>query len=124
MALTCTIKIDQLQPENETVFKRLEKIAFNGIKEGRLIFGSSEVDGLEDCGLLHQLPDVKSRPLRDPSKAQFCFLDLTFEEFLAAKHITDTMNKEELREFVSDHINKDAWQVVLQFVAGLLVPGA
>lgn len=91
LALTCTIKIDQLQPENETVFKRLEKVAFNEIKEGGLIFGSSEVDGLEDCGLLHQLPDVKSRPLRDPPKAEFCFLHLTFQEFLAAKHITVTM---------------------------------
>lgn len=32
------------------------------------------------------------------------------------------MNKEELREFVSDHINKGAWQVVLQFVAESLEP--
>ena len=32
------------------------------------------------------------------------------------------MNKEELREFVTEHINKGAWQVVLQFVAELLEP--
>ena len=112
----------QLHPENEMVFKRLGKIAFNGIKQGRLIFESNEVDGLEDCGLLHRLPDAKPRLLSEQPKAQYCFLHLTMQEFFAAKHVTDTMTKEELRRFVADHINKGAWQVVIQFVAGLLEP--
>ena len=112
----------QLHPENEMVFKRLGKIAFNGIKQGRLIFESNEVDGLEDCGLLHRLPDAKPRSLSEQPKAQYCFLHLTVQEFFAAKHVTDTMTKEELRRFVADHINKGAWQVVIQFVAGLLEP--
>ena len=42
------------------------------------------------------------------------------QEFLAAKHITDTMKGEELRRFVADHIDKGEWQLVLQFVGGLL----
>ena len=112
----------QLHPENKMVFKRLGKIAFNGIKQGRLIFESSEVDGLEDCGLLHRLPDAKPRSLSEQPKAQYCFLHLTMQEFFAAKHVTDTMTKEELRRFVADHINEGAWQVVIQFVAGLLEP--
>ena len=112
----------QLHPENEMVFKRLGKIAFNGIKQGRLIFESNEVDGLEDCGLLHRLPDAKPRSLSEQPKAQYCFLHLTVQEFFAAKHVTDTMTKEELRRFVAVHINKGAWQVVIQFVAGLLEP--
>ena len=112
----------QLHPENEMVFKRLGKIAFKGIKQGRLIFESSEVDGLEDCGLLHRLPDAKPRSLSQQPKAQYCFLHLTMQEFFAAKHLTDTMTKEKLRRFVADHINKGAWQVVIQFVAGLLEP--
>ena len=112
----------QLQPENEMVFKRLGKISFNGIKQGRLIFESKEVDGLEDCGLLHRLPDAKSRSLSEKPKAQYCFLHLTVQEFFAAKHLTDTMTEEELRRFVADHINEGAWQVVIQFVAGLLEP--
>ena len=110
----------QLHPENEMVFKRLGKIAFNGIKQGRLIIESSEVDGLEDCGLLHRLPDAKPRSLSEEPKAQYCFLHLTMQEFFAAKHVTDTMTKEELRRFVAVHINEGAWQVVIQFVAGLL----
>ena len=112
----------QLHPENEMVFKRLGKIAFNGIKQGRLIFESNEVDGLEDCGLLHRLPDAKPRSLSEQPKAQYCFLHLTVQEFFAAKHVTDTMTKEELRRFVAVHINEGAWQVVTQFVAGLLEP--
>ena len=112
----------QLQPENEMVFRRLGKISFNGIKQERLIFESNEVDGLEDCGLLHRLPDAKSRSLSEKPKAQYCFLHLTVQEFFAAKHLTDTMTEEELRRFVADHINEGAWQVVMQFVAGLLEP--
>ena len=103
-------------------FKRLGEIAFIGIKEGRLIFEPNEVEGLEDCGLLHRLPDLcasADSPFEKP-KAQFCFMHLTIQEFLAAKHVADTMSGEELREFVHYRITQGAWHVVLQFVAGLL----
>ena len=110
-------------PERVKVdFKRLGEIAFIGIKEGRLIFESKEVRGLEDCGLLHRLPDLcalADSPFEKP-KAQFCFMHLTIQEFLAAKHVVDNMSEEELREFVHYRITQGAWHVVLQFVAGLL----
>ena len=107
----------------QEVFKRLGEIAFNAIKQGRLIFGSREVDGLEDCGLLHRLPDRTGPTPLKPTEAQFCFTHLTVQEFLAAKHVIDTVrNEQELRQFVTDHINKGAWQMVLQFVAGLPEP--
>ena len=104
----------------QKVFNRLANIAFVGIKEGRLLFTSREVEGIEDCGLLHRLPDVAGPTPLDPSEAQFCFMHLTVQEFLAAKHVTDNTKKDQLREFVADHINQGAWQVVMQFVAGLL----
>ena len=109
---------DNFPPEMEKKFKLLGKVAFNGIKERRLIFGKSEVQGLENSSLFHQMPDRQIGPFE--YEAQFCFMHLTMQEFLAAKHITDTMNEEELRRFVSDNIKKGEWQVVLQFVAGLL----
>ena len=113
----------ELPSQVQDVFKSLGKIAFNGIKQGRLIFGSREVNGLEDCGLLHRLPDRAGPTLLEPREAQFCFTHLTIQEFLAAKHVIDTMrNEQELRRFVADHINEGAWQVVLEFVAGLLEP--
>ncbi|XP_067022322.1 NACHT, LRR and PYD domains-containing protein 9-like [Acropora muricata] len=105
----------------QKLFYRLGEIAFKGIKEGRLLFESSEVSGLEECGLLHKLPDVQSkRSLNEPPKSQFCFTHLTVQEFFAAKHLVDTKTKRKIERFVRKHINDGTWQVVLQFVAGLL----
>ncbi|XP_068692429.1 NLR family CARD domain-containing protein 3-like [Montipora foliosa] len=118
-------RFDELQPENDKVFKKLGKIAFSGIKSGKLVFESHEVSGLEDCGLLHRLPDMKSRqPLSQPPRAQYCFIHLTVQEFFAAKHLTDTFSRDKLQRFVTRHIRCGAWKVVMQFVAGLLEPNA
>ncbi|XP_015756903.1 PREDICTED: protein NLRC5-like [Acropora digitifera] len=107
--------------EVQKLFYRLGEIAFKGIKEARLLFESSEVSGLEECGVLHKLPCVQSnRSLNEPPKSQFCFTHLTVQEFFAAKHLVDTKTDEGIEEFVSKYINDGTWQVVLQFVAGLL----
>ena len=102
------------------ILNSLGEIAFKGIKEGRLLFESSEVSGLEDCGLLHKLPDLNPKALGDPPNSQFCFTHLTVQEFFAAKHVVDTKTNEEIKEFVCNHIDDGKWQVVLQFLAGLL----
>ncbi|XP_068726220.1 nucleotide-binding oligomerization domain-containing protein 1-like [Montipora capricornis] len=115
------LPFNKLPNDHKEIFKRLGEIAFEGIKQGRLLFESSEVIGLEDCGLLHRLPDVKSR-FNEPPKAQYCFTHLTVQELFAAKHLAESLNKRELENFVSEHINDGAWQMVLQFVAGLLEP--
>ena len=105
----------------QELLNRLGEIAFKGIKEGTLLFESREVKGLEDCGLLHKLPDVQSQQaLNDPPKSQFCFTHLTVQEFFAAKYLVDTESSEKTGEFVHNHINDGRWQVVLHFVAGLL----
>ena len=104
----------------QELLNRLGEIAFKGIEEGTLLFESREVKGLEDCGLLHKLPDVQSeQALNDPPKSQFCFTHLTVQEFFAAKYLA-TESSEKIIEFVRNHINDGTWQVVLQFVAGLL----
>ena len=112
-------KFKELSSDVQDVFARLGKIAFDGIKEGRLIFESHEVKDLESNGLFHRLPDNRDRPLAEP-RPQYCFLHLTIQEFLAAKYLVDTYSSEDLQKFVSDHIQDGAWKVVMQFVAGLL----
>ena len=103
-------------------FKPLAKIAFDGIRERKLIFSSNEVSkDVVESALFHRLPDLKTAPFKH--EAQFCFIHLTMQEFLAAKHIVDTMKEAELRRFVADHINEGEWQMVMQFVAGLLGDG-
>ncbi|XP_044177598.1 NACHT, LRR and PYD domains-containing protein 14-like [Acropora millepora] len=104
----------------QKILNSLGEIAFKGIEEGRLLFESSEVSGLEDCGLLHKLPDLKPKALGDPPKSQFCFTHLTVQEFFAAKHLVDTKTDEGIERFVCNHINDGTWQVVVQFAAGLL----
>ena len=109
----------ELSSPVQEVFKRLGKIAFNGIKKGRLIFESHEVKDLESNGLFHRLPDARERPLGE-RREQYCFLHLTIQEFLAAKYLVDTYSSKDLQKFVSDHIQHGGWTVVMQFVAGLL----
>ncbi|XP_068716132.1 nucleotide-binding oligomerization domain-containing protein 1-like [Montipora foliosa] len=115
------LPFNKLPNDHKEIFKRLGEIAFEGVKQGRLLFESSEVSGLEDCGLLHRLPDAKSR-FNEPPKAQYCFTHLTLQEFFAAKNVVESLNKRELENFVSEHIKDGAWQMVLQFMAGLLEP--
>ncbi|XP_067023196.1 NACHT, LRR and PYD domains-containing protein 14-like isoform X1 [Acropora muricata] len=111
---------DKLPEELQKISNSLGEIAFKAIEEERLLFESNEVSGLEDCGLLHKLPDQKRRALDDPSKSQFCFTHLTVQEFFAAKHLVDSKTDEEIERFVCEHIYGGTWQVVLQFTAGLL----
>ena len=113
------INSKDLPPEVEKKIKPLAKLAFDGLTQKRLIFGQKEVpEDLVNCALFHRLPD--SRHGAFTYEAQYCFIHLTMQEFLAAKHITETMKEEELRTFVAGHIENGEWQLVLQFVAGLL----
>ena len=111
------INSERLPPEVEERIKPLAKLAFDGLTQK--IFGQKEVPkDLVNCALFHRLPD--SRHGVFTYEAQYCFIHLTMQEFLAAKHITETMKGEELRAFIADHIENGEWQLVLQFVAGLL----
>ena len=112
----------ELPTECKGEFQKLGKIAFTGIEQERLLFTSEEVQGLKDCGLFHRLPDLPSQDGLSEDKAQYCFIHLTVQEFLAAKHVVDTMTEAQaLEQFISGHISEGTWQLVVQFVAGLLV---
>ncbi|XP_058958840.2 NACHT, LRR and PYD domains-containing protein 3-like [Pocillopora verrucosa] len=108
---------DQLPPEVEKKFEKLEKMAFEGIKGGKLVFGGNEVRGMEESALFHRLLDRETAPLK--RERQFCFIHLTMQEFFAARHLAN-MDETELRNFVSTNIADGKWQLVFQFLAGLM----
>ena len=100
----------------ECVLKNLEKVAFNGMESGQLVFNKQLFDAeMEQSGLLNSL----ANPIF-PLQAQFCFIHLTIQEFLAARYVTETLAPKEIEEFVCTHFESAKWHLVLQFIAGLL----
>ena len=96
--------------------KKLQQLAFLGMEKGQLIFDQELLDEqmVKSC-LLNSLSDITF-----PIQAQFCFIHLTIQEFLAARHVTSTHDASEIKEFISDHVASSKWHLVLQFTAGLL----
>ena len=101
----------------EVTLKKAGTLAKKGIEQGRLVFDSHEVQGIEKCGLFNRMPNRKVSSSK--FKSQYCFLHLTFQEFLAAREIAK-MDPGELKSFVSRNASDPKWHLVLQFVAGLL----
>ena len=109
---------DNLPLAVEEKFKKLGRVAFEGIKEGKLILGGNEVQGMGDSALFHRLPDRKTDTCN--LEPQFCFIHLTIQEFFAARHLASDLDETELRNFVSENIKNGKWQLVFQFLAGLM----
>ncbi len=96
--------------------KKLQLLAYNGIEHRRLVFSSELFDEqMQRSGLLNRL----SNPIY-PIQTQFCFIHLTIQEFLAARHVIEMFAPEEITEFITTHIESGKWHLVLQFIAGLL----
>ena len=82
----------------------------------RLVFSGELFDEqMQRSGLLNRL----SNPIY-PIQTQFCFIHLTIQEFLAARHVIESFAPEEITEFITTHIESGKWHLVLQFIAGLL----
>jgi Leucine-rich repeat (LRR) protein len=98
------------------VLKKLQRLAFLGMESGQLVFNQTLFDEeMKKSGLLNSL----SNPIF-PLRTQFCFIHLTIQEFLAARHVTETLAPVEIKKFISDHVKSGKWHLVLQFIAGLL----
>ncbi|XP_028400901.1 ribonuclease inhibitor-like [Dendronephthya gigantea] len=102
--------------QSKEVLKQLQQLAYNGMKNDELIFNGELVDEkMKASGLLNSLPN----PIFQ-IQTQACFIHLTIQEFLAAKHIVETKTPEELKEFITSHFKHGRWHLVLQFLAGVL----
>ena len=107
-------KFDRHSSEEAT--KKLQYLAFKGIEAMQLIFDNALFDEeMKQSGLLNSLSNPYSQV-----QTQFCFIHLTIQEFLAAKHVIESFHPVEIKEFISSHINSGKWHLVLQFIAGLL----
>ena len=98
--------------------KKLQLLAYDKIvaEPRQLIFDDELVDEeMKNSGLLNSLSNPYSQV-----QTQFCFIHLTIQEFLAAKHVTETFTQEEIKEFITSHAKGGKWHLVLQFIAGLL----
>ena len=101
---------------SDEAIKNLQLLAYNGIVRGQMVFGDELFDEqMKRSGLLNSLSNPYSQ-----AQTQFFFIHLTIQEFLAAKHVTETFTQEEIKEFIISHIESGKWHLVLQFIAGLL----
>ena len=109
-------RINDGDPIKKETLGKLQDMAFHGIENDQLVFDEESFDEqIRNSGLVNSL----SNPIF-PIKTQFCFIHLTMQEFLAAKHATETFAPAELKKFISDHVRSGKWHLVLQFIAGLL----
>ena len=94
----------------------LQEVALRGMENGQLVFNEQYFhEGMKRSGLINCL----SNPI-SPIQTQFCFIHSTIQEFLAAKHVTETLSPEEIEKFIFAHIDSGKWHLVLQFIAGLV----
>ena len=109
-------KEETLKNLREETLKKLQLISFRGMKKGQLIFDQDKFDEqTKKSGLVNSL----SNPI-SPVKTQFCFIHLTIQEFLAARHVTETFTPADIKKFISNNLRSHQWHLVLQFIAGLL----
>ncbi len=109
-------KEETLKKLREETLKKLQLISFHGMEEGQLIFDQGKFDEqTKKSGLVNSL----SNPISQ-LKTQFCFIHLTIQEFLAARHVTETFTPAKIKKFISNYLRSHQWHLVLQFIAGLL----
>ena len=101
---------------SEEATKKLQSLAFKGIEPMQLIFENELFDEpMKRSGLLNSLSNPHSQ-----AQTQFCFIHLTIQEFLAARHVIEMFSPKKIKKFIFSQIKSSKWHLVLQFIAGLL----
>ena len=118
-------EIAELSQRAQETVEKLSLLAFTTLKMSKLIFRRKDFVelGLEkdiavliNSGLIHCMPGCRTGPVTFEN--QYCFVHLTLQEFLAAKRIS--FSEDEFIEFVQSPSFFPKWELVVQFVAGLL----
>ena len=107
--------LKDLSPEVRTQFYKICEIAYNGIvtNDGqvKIVFNDLPLD-FNDLGLMDSVTELFTTKGEVRS---YNFLHLTFQEYLAAVHISEMSVEEQLKHFE----NKDRYRVVLKFLGGI-----
>lgn len=102
---------------DNTTLQKLQKLAFEGIEMMKLDFGKEHFnEQMKKSGLVNS----SSNPYF-PLQTKYCFVHLTIQEFLAARHVIETAKTAvEIESFITTHLEMSKWHLVLMFIAGLL----
>ena len=116
---------DDLTPEQYQLFSGICELALNATVNQKQAFAHKEVkdlltleSGCETNESLGLITVDRQLMLCGPTNT-YSFLHLTFQEFLAACHLT-TLNKEKQYELVSSYRHKAHMHVVCKFMCGLV----
>ncbi|XP_078346639.1 uncharacterized protein LOC144631937 [Oculina patagonica] len=113
----------------QRVLDKLFALAFKGIEGDMSLYRRKDlkefalpekgIEPLIESGLLQCLPLTQTGPAC--FETQYCFTS-TMQEFLAAKHIVTVLSETEFTGIVNSLRVSSKWDMVIQFVAGLLKP--
>lgn len=107
-----------------STFSAVCKLAFKGIVNHKLVFSQKEISDLVDTefsetfdgfGLFQAVQSFKIHG----SVKSFHFNHLTFQEYLAAYHISEHMDLTKQLELVTEHVKSDHLNNVWRFYAGI-----
>ena len=110
--------------EARQTFDAVCKLAFEGIVSHKLVFSQQEIIDLvgtdfsetfDGFGLFQAVQSFKVHG----SVKSFHFNHLTFQEYLAAYHISEHINLSKQLELVTDHVKSDHLNNVWRFYAGV-----
>ena len=117
--------LDELSPRLlQVAVENLCELAYNGVKEHRVVFTKSQLSSANCLGLVADLGFLSSTPgCLEYDQDRYFFLDHTMQEFLAAVHCVRECNqaaKKHTRSPTSTRVGGETNQQPEAFLAGLV----
>ena len=110
----------------KTDFKKLAKLAYNGLMHDNLVFNFDEIlsavqgdDDDDDANVEQHLLGLMTATKSSSSTVTYQFLHLTVQEYLAAKWAAVEILPEEQAAFMKKHLSNDRLRMMLLFLAGI-----
>ena len=119
--------INKMPETLKTDFKKLAKLAYNGLMYDNLVFNFDEIlsavqgddDDDDDANVEQHLLGLMTATKSSSSTVTYQFLHLTVQEYLAAKWAAVEILPEEQATFMKKHLSNDRLRMMLLFLAGI-----